>query len=242
MVKVRGLPDEKSAAIAVKKKILVTGCGRCGTKYFAAVLQSVGFQVTHERMGADGISSWYMATEAKRVPLGPPPANYTFDHTFHLVRHPLTAIPSISSLKDESWDYISQYVLMDASDSKLLKSAKYWYFWNELTERKAKRLVRVEDLTQIVDQIEQELGVVIDRSAVANVPRNVNSRKVRKIYHWIEEFLLRLGLPSRVALLGQVPVLRQARASSPEFTWESLQKIDPDLAGRIQKKAEQYGY
>jgi len=242
MLEVRGLPDEKSAEVIVRKKILVTGCGRCGTKYFAAVLRSVGFQVHHERMGADGISSWYMATEANRVPLGPPPANYTFEHTFHLVRHPLSAIPAISSLTDESWDYISQYVLMDASDSRLLKSAKYWYFWNELAERKANRLVRVEDLTQIIDQIEQELGVVIDHNAVENVPRNVNSRKVCKIYHWIEELLLRLGLPSWVALLGRVPVLRPDRASLPELTWESLRQLSPDLAGRIQQKAAQYGY
>jgi hypothetical protein len=45
-----------------RKKLLITGCGRSGTLYAAAVWQSLGLDIRHERhvppnevMGADGM-------------------------------------------------------------------------------------------------------------------------------------------------------------------------------------------
>ena len=120
-------------------KILLTGCGRCGSKYLSVVMRAAGFHVLHEQMGRDGIVSWHMAVDADAVPLGPASREYRFDHVFHFVRHPLTAIPSIAAadLSDESWEFIRKYVPYRSDEPAVLKSARYWYHWNCAAQSKA---------------------------------------------------------------------------------------------------------
>jgi hypothetical protein len=56
----------------IKKKyfrsILIIGHPRCGTGYAAKLCKQMGLDVGHERLGADGISSWMFAVEADENP------------------------------------------------------------------------------------------------------------------------------------------------------------------------------
>jgi hypothetical protein len=56
----------------VKKKhfrpLLMVGHPRCGTGYAAQVCRQLGLDVGHEKLGADGISSWMFAVEAEDNP------------------------------------------------------------------------------------------------------------------------------------------------------------------------------
>jgi hypothetical protein len=79
----------------------------------------MGLNVMHEEMGEDGIVSWLFAVQSSKVPWGPSPQDYTFDYMFHLVRHPLMAIPSIATFKKESWRYIADYIPLLPSDSTI---------------------------------------------------------------------------------------------------------------------------
>ena len=60
----------------MKKKLLVTGCGRSGTLYITSYFQKLGLDVRHENpippngvMGNDGMLSWYMAVDDPNPPL-----------------------------------------------------------------------------------------------------------------------------------------------------------------------------
>ena len=53
------------------KKIAVTGTGRSGTNFFAALLSELGKDVRHEEMGADGIASWCLVADVSDAVYGP---------------------------------------------------------------------------------------------------------------------------------------------------------------------------
>jgi hypothetical protein len=74
----QSLGDAKSAARNerlirkhIKKyfrSLLVAGHPRCGTGYAANLCRQMGLDVGHEKLGADGISSWMFAVEADENP------------------------------------------------------------------------------------------------------------------------------------------------------------------------------
>lgn len=63
---------EQLARKHIKKKyfrsLLFVGHPRCGTGYAANLCRQMGLDVGHERLGADGISSWMFAVEADENP------------------------------------------------------------------------------------------------------------------------------------------------------------------------------
>jgi hypothetical protein len=93
-----------------EKRLLVTGCGRSGTKFIAALLQNLGMDVRHEQMGADGIATWCMAVESDDSPWGGGRRGVHFKTILHQVRHPLKVIPSLLTFTSPSWEFIEQYV------------------------------------------------------------------------------------------------------------------------------------
>ncbi len=72
---------EQVLAQHVKKKhfrsLLVVGHPRCGTGYAASVCGQLGLDVGHERLGADGISSWMFAVDAEDNPYAADPVART---------------------------------------------------------------------------------------------------------------------------------------------------------------------
>ncbi len=72
---------EEMLAQHVKKKhfraLLVVGHPRCGTGYAANLCGQLGLDVGHERLGADGISSWMFAVDADENPYAADPVART---------------------------------------------------------------------------------------------------------------------------------------------------------------------
>lgn len=138
----------KGLITAQKRKILViTGCGRAGTTFSAQALRSEGINIGHERLRKDGISSWYLVSGERNVPLGPSMADLDSipKVVVHQVREPLAAISSIQVLGGPSWRFIANEVSIDAdADSILLKSMKYYYYWNRMAEKISDHRVRAE--------------------------------------------------------------------------------------------------
>ena len=183
-----------------------------------------------------------MAVDADAVPLGPASRDYRFDHVFHFVRHPLTAIPSIAAadLSDESWEFIRKYVPYRSDEPAVLKSTRYWYHWNCAAQSKAECTFRVEDLDQLCLCLREHLGIHVDADRLRNIPTSVNTRRLGKSYHRIEELLLRLRLLPAVSGLATTTKEREKKRDS--LTWEELRALDPQLAGLVQEKAREYGY
>jgi len=220
-------------------RLLITGCGRSGTKYASFALQRLGLDVPHERLGRDGISSWTMAVPAESRPYGPPSSQVSFQHVFHQVREPLATISSCMTFNEESWDFICRHVECPPFAPVLTKAATYWLLWNEKAEEIATWRYRIEDFhCGVAHEICRRASVSFNWDMINSIPRNFNTRQEGRMVHILEELFRKGGF--------NVPTILRAGAVKHDphsrVTWRSLQKADPALCTRIKAKATEYGY
>lgn len=113
---------------------IILGAPRSGTGYASKLLKSYGYQVGHEILESDGISSWLWAANSLTVPCGTPKHNTTSKHTIHITRHPWKTISSLisTSLPNSTiTDYMSQYIHIPTKN--ILKQALHITInWNKL--------------------------------------------------------------------------------------------------------------
>jgi len=154
--------------------ILITGCGRSGTKYITAALRTCGLDVRHERMGADGIVSSFFCFNAPRYPGRHPQRRPKFDIVLHQVRHPLKSIASIQT--GRSWAWTCQFLPV-GQKAPLLKRACYnWLIFNEEAERISQWTYRIEVLPEVWPELAARLHIDATFATVAAIPRNINTR------------------------------------------------------------------
>jgi hypothetical protein len=153
--------------------IAITGCARAGTAYTASLLHHMGYDVGHEELGRDGIVSWPIAAATIESPWGPSPAKILTiaDVVLHQVREPLSAIRSVQTLEDSSWDFICSNIPCRRGDSLLLRAAQYWLHWNLLSEKVASRTYRLESIRDEVPALVAAMGRPPLRTDVDAVPR-----------------------------------------------------------------------
>lgn len=160
-----------------KRKLLIVGCGRSGTKYISELLKKNGFDVGHEQDGTDGIASWPMTiTDGEDPPWGPSFREYKFDAIVHQVRNPVKVISSCHTILDKSWNYIKKYIPIKETDSKLIMCAKYWYYWNLRAENLANFTYRIEDIDSTLPKLLKILRGKDYPSRLLDVSRDVNRR------------------------------------------------------------------
>jgi hypothetical protein len=220
---------------------LITGCGRSGTRYTAALLSKHGLDVRHEEVGLDGVASWCMAVNSERTPWGPARHEYEFEHIFHQVRSPLKAIPSMLALKGRSWRYICAWTPCRLDEPPLLRAAKYWYYWNIHSEKIAQWRYRIEDFRRVYPEFCDRLGIPANPTVIDSLATDINTRSYGRALHLYDEACLKLGLsPSKTirALLAK----RETESKYAVLTWSALEGLDTDLALLIKTKAAQYGY
>lgn len=165
-----------------RKKILITGCGRSGTSYISALLIRYGFDVKHEAEGRDGVASWCMAVSNDKAVFGPALNEFKFDLICHQVRNPLKVISSVHTISELSWGYIKEYIPIKKEDSLLIKSAKYWYYWNIKAEEISGFTYRIEDIDLIFPKILGFLGAKnYSLDGLKNIPRDINKRMHKEI-------------------------------------------------------------
>jgi len=158
--------------------ILFTGCGRSGTKYVADLMTLLGLDIKHEKIGKDGLASFFFAVDADRVPYGPIP-NVWRDKihlTLHQVRHPLKVIASSQTFRF-SWDFIIAHSPCKKGDPMLLNCAKYWYYWNLEAEKRSSWTWQIENIVFEFDELCKRVGVKPNDEALDSLPRNVNTRE-----------------------------------------------------------------
>lgn len=224
-----------------RKRLLITGCGRSGTKYVTHLLRRLGLDVPHERMGEDGIASWGMAVAADAVTWGVPASGYDFDHVFHQVREPRQVIASVTTFKPRSWAFICAHTPIPLDDPILLRAAKYWYYWNLEAEKIARWRYRIDNFQDVFEEFCGRLTLTPDRSVFAQVDADVNTRKRGRVFHLYEELCERLHLDASPAIKRWLSAA--AAPGGPQVpSWATLRALDPVLTERIQSKAIEYGY
>jgi hypothetical protein len=225
---------------ANERLLLVTGCGRSGTKYISFVLRRLGLDVPHERLGRDGVSGWTLAGPPAGRPYGPE-GMVRFVHVFHQVRHPLHAIASATTFGADSWGYICANTVCSAAEPILVRAARYWLVWNERVERIATWRYRIEALPEEFAEFCGRLGRDVDPSALSRVPTDVNTRRQGRTLHLAEELVERLHLDMPRSVRAALMRISGEALVTPAG-WQDIERADPDLAIRVWEKARQYGY
>ncbi|UOQ84350.1 hypothetical protein [Gracilibacillus salinarum] len=117
-----------------KKKFLVLGHPRSGTGFTAKLLRQFGYDIGHESMGADGISSWMLAVDDYQVFIDPKirRPDFDFDYIIMCVRNPVDMISSVyytENLSPYSLNFRKKYVNVDGLNNieVAVKSVLEWY-------------------------------------------------------------------------------------------------------------------
>lgn len=224
-----------------EKRLLVTGCGRSGTKYTAALLQKLGLDVRHEEMGADGIATWCMAVDSDDSPWGGGRRGVRFGAILHQVRHPLRVIPSLTTFTAPSWEYIARFLPGHADRPVLVRAAEYWYHWNLEAERIAAWRFRIETLPNVYREFCNRAGVRPNAEALRNTSTLVHSRKTRPGLRWARWLLDYVGIGQSTPKLDFMYDRASSYVGEP-FTWAALERHAPGWAKPIQEMSIRYGY
>lgn len=182
---------------AIVRSVLCVGHPRCGSKYMSQLLGAFGLEVGHEKMEAQGISSWMFAVDDRWYPYAKDKYarshRYShFRHIIHHVRSPFDAIPSLiveNQHSETSFEFrrkhIRRYFDIDLVDLSLIDAAvASFVYWNRIIELMNPNItIRIEDEQQRLLRYlkrrklaQQDLEV----SCVEMPSQTVNTRKPYK--------------------------------------------------------------
>lgn len=147
-------------------QFVVTGTGRCGTRFMAETLQANGIQVGHEMWMPDGTSDFrYGAAAGRKYPEW-----VTQAKALHIVRHPLRCCESLQAFG--GWTFAERHTPIDLHNPLELVAMQYWVRWNELCAAYAELTVPIEEIDQPATH--RFFGRKIDFTAV---PTDCNHRR-----------------------------------------------------------------
>ncbi len=166
------------------EKIIITGCGRSATGFVRHYFNEFGIRIGHEKLEKHGISSWTLVPDTYKSVWGPSykTISYLEMPIIHQVRNPLDVISSVRKVFSDkkSWEFISKFIPLEKNDTQIVKSMKYWYYWNLLAEKKAIYTYRVENIENEMKNILAigKFKISISKiNTLKNISKKVNSRK-----------------------------------------------------------------
>ncbi|MCC7015154.1 MAG: hypothetical protein IT454_21515 [Planctomycetes bacterium] len=182
----------------MSRRILVTGCGRSGTGYFAALLSRLDIACGHEvlfhpEFQAAGPVAWAEDTPAESSWLAAPFLERLPNGTVvvHLVRQPelvLRSLWRIGLFRTRSIyrSFAEKHCRALQHGTPHEQTVKYWLRWNELVERsrdvRGLRYVRVrldavdESTVRWIGELaERDIDPALARRALAEVPLDTNT-------------------------------------------------------------------
>jgi FkbM family methyltransferase len=178
------------------KDFLCIGHPRCGTTSISYYLTQMGYNVGHENMGENGVSSWVLAVEDENYPLGniKEKFRYYFKNVIHVVRNPYDAIPSIIlenkySPGNKSYKFKKKHIKknlninlpdFDFNNLSLLDETelaiKTFIYWNKICELcKPETICKIEDISSL--QKFNTKNITLDKSK-----KNSNKLYLGKVY------------------------------------------------------------
>lgn len=187
--------QEKDSIQKKQKYFLCIGHPRCGTKYISGLLTSFGYEIGHENMKKNGISSWMLAVISNTYPWGnvgidknKPFSVFNFKYIIHIVRNPFNAIPSIileNKYSARSYNFRKFHIKRELNidlpiyNSKLNLiqdieiAIKTYIYWNLICEKnKPSLVVKLEDSYNILKEFNtkniKESDLKIDKNETVN--------------------------------------------------------------------------
>ncbi|MES2204462.1 MAG: glycosyltransferase family 25 protein [Pseudomonadota bacterium] len=171
------------------KELLCLSHPRCGSGYASFLLKQLGLDVGHEDMGINGVSSWMLAAEDTDYPWGDignekksgSIHRYYFANTIHVIRDPISAIPSIilenqHSRNNDSYLFRRKHLMKllniqlpaNVSNDNAIELAVIMYLaWNKIIDKHHPDFIfRIEH-----DQ-EKFAQFLLKRNLIKEVPEN----------------------------------------------------------------------
>lgn len=127
----------------MKNKIAIIGCDGSATGYTSKVLKAFGVDTGHEVEGENGTIDW--TSTMKELD--------DYDCVFHQVRTPLVVVSICQDMKSTSWDLIKKTGIIEQGDSILLRSMKYWLYWNKASQKRAIFTYQVEAIEEALPRL-----------------------------------------------------------------------------------------
>nr|QFG74170.1 MAG: capsular polysaccharide synthesis protein [Megaviridae environmental sample] len=152
------------------KEFLCIGHPRCGTTSMSYYLNQMGYDVGHENIDKNGVSSWMLAVKDKNYPWGniTDKSKYYFKNIIHVVRNPFDAIPSIIlenkySPDNKSYKFKKKHINrifnkslpdIDFRNISLLDeielAIKTFIYWNKICEKcNPETICKIEDISSL---------------------------------------------------------------------------------------------
>lgn len=143
-------------------KYIIIGCPRSGTGY-----ASKFFNLGHEYMNQNGISSWCLVNDPPLFGPSLKEVKETFKNVkiFHQVRNPIDTISSFFSMSDKAWRYFEKELGLNTQNTRLKNGMLIYYHWNKLC-------LDLSDFTYKLEDIEKKFPTVQNR-----VDKKTNQRK-----------------------------------------------------------------
>ncbi|CAM9312950.1 unnamed protein product [Discosporangium mesarthrocarpum] len=236
-------------------RVLITGCGRSGTHFVAEQFMSSGIPILHEQIGEAGtvswvhgapyseenheLEAWFSNRDSAGLRASP---DFSFFPVFHLVRHPLDTISSLTECfcgcghlscggwaDPPSWKWAGRH--MDFSNKlctkvresvcvghsnklggRLIRSMEYWLGWNQMVAAQAHYRTQLEQV---------DLSEVVAAAPLLAAKSRTSGGKVEQ-----KSF-------SSKRLKGR---------SQKKLTWKDLREADPALEAQVWELAQSYGY
>lgn len=193
------------------RRFLVTGCGRSGTGYTAALLRALGVPCGHEAVFrpdllAAGTVDWPASRPGEASWLGAPHLLALPEGTvvLHQVREPVAVVRShlrlgFFSHRTPFLDFAEEHYPELRGGAEVERCLRYWLGWNRLVELAAGidaleyYRYRLEDVgPELVGDLLEVLGAPRGRDEVARalaaVPRDTNTRGAERLARptWFE--------------------------------------------------------
>ena len=171
-------------------KLLLIGHPSCGSKPLSQQLASAGLRIGHEKLGDDGICSWWLTSQRR-------PALNGFSHNTktaknilvpellcHFIRDPLAAIPDILAENETNQrdtasfkhrrDVIKRKFQVDIANQEPLTAAVLSYvYWNRFAEEANPDVtIRVEKMATDLLPIYTYFGISLTDNNVPLPPAN----------------------------------------------------------------------
>ena len=154
----------------IYKEFLCIGHPRCGTGSMSFILKQMGYDVGHENMGINGVSSWMLAVEDINYPWGNirNKKRYYFKNIIQIIRNPFDAIPSIIlenkySPNNKSYNFRKKHIKrllninlpdININNETLINdielAVKTFIYWNKICELcQPNTICKIEDISPL---------------------------------------------------------------------------------------------
>jgi hypothetical protein len=212
----------------LRRLVLVTGNARSGTTTVSWLLRNVAqLDVPHEYCGEHGTVSCFFHTDHKWYPKhdfvnpkgrvchqGERARDFEFQHVYHLVRHPVKSINSMSN------GFI------------MTKQHRDWLIDTGVCPEDMKPKFRAM------------CHVVLNTNRICEALPNVQRIRLEDIAKWWPKMMRELGVNSKDAKLPNPIPVKNKRPFKPkrEFTWLDVATKAPEVYEDLRKMAKSYGY